>query len=66
MENVHFVWINRYIKCWKLLVNNAFGELKMEVFGSIRSVILQLTKNWKMTFGQHTFNFSTQAPNVHV
>ena len=26
MENVCFVWINMYVKCWELSVNNAFGQ----------------------------------------
>ena len=31
-ENVGFVRLNKYIKCWELLVNNAFGQLEIAVF----------------------------------
>ena len=32
IENVRFVWIYRYVKCWELLVNNAFSQLQIEDF----------------------------------
>ena len=65
-ENVGFVRLNKYIKCWELLVNNAFGQLEIAVFWSIQTVISALTKNWNNIFGQHTLDFTKQALNVHV
>ena len=32
MENVCFVRLNKYVKCWELAVNNALGQLEMAVF----------------------------------
>ena len=39
---------------------------KWKVSRSIVSVILQLTKKWKLILCQHILKFTTQAPNVPV